>query len=267
MRAGFVNRTDLPNGLHISDIENSSQRNFSSQPKGQSRIIKLPSSSQIQVAITSSAFLSERGSNNVVTKDTSVNNTLRIRSSSSLSYSAITVTTGLTQPVATVIAELNIAFKNAKLPFLASLVGTGQVQLDTTSGDVDIDLDTIANGCTLSTALGFSDGITVTPLTVSALRAVVYPTVTTIDVSSATITGLSTFVSLTTVQKTTLVDAIADVIAPGFIETSLVILSFANGVFGKAASASFQPGGSRITASPGPAIACLTDDGVTPFSI
>lgn len=267
MRAGFVNRTDLPKGLYIDDIEDTSRRNFSSQPKGQSRVLRRPTDAEVQSVLTAFALLSERGSDTGATKDTDPNDTLRIRASSSAPYTVITVTTDNALAVATLVNELNLAFINNGLPFTASVVGTNQVQIDTTSGDVSLDIDTVANGSTLNTALGFTDGVTVTPLTVAALRTAAYPTSTTIDVSTATITGLSTFSDLTTAQQTALVDAVADAIAPSFTETSLVLLSFSGGVLSKASASDFQPGGARIGLTAGPALAVLEDDGSTPFTL
>ena len=104
-------------------------------------------------------------------------------------------------------------------------------------------------------------------LSLAAWRTAVYPTGTTIDVSTSTIAALSTYSLLTTAASAALVDAVADLIAPALVETGQVLLSFAVGVLGKAADATFQPGGARIGLAVGPALALLEDDGSTVFTL
>jgi hypothetical protein len=199
--------------------------------------------------------------------DTSANDTLRIRVNGA--YVDIAVTSGAATPKTTILADLNAAFLTNGYPFVASIVGTNQIQIDTTIAGQNalLDIDTFANGSTLNTPLGLTDGATLTPLTLTALRTAVYPTTTTIDVSSATVTALSTFANLTTTQQADLVDGIADVIAPSLIETGPALLSFAYGNLSKLRDTTFQPGGSRIGLTAGPAVAVLADDGVTPFTL
>lgn len=269
MRAGFVNRTDLPKGLYIDDIEDTSRRNFSSQPKGQSRVLRRPTDSEVQAVLTATAFVSSRATNTAASVDTSSNDTLRIKTSSSASFTVIAVTSGGTTAKTVIAADLNAAFTAAGLDLLATVAGTNQIQIETTVGTASVIIDSVGNGSTLSTAVGFTaGGVTVAALSVSALRTGVYPTSTTIDVSSATLLALAgNFSNLATAKQTAYTTAVQDLIAPEFIETSLVLLSFVNGVLGKAAATSFQPGGTRIGLTAGPAIACLADDGTTPFTV
>jgi hypothetical protein len=200
--------------------------------------------------------------------DTSVNDTLRIRAAGN--YTDIAVTSGAATPKTTILADLNAAFLANNLPFIASIVGTNQIQIDTISPNTGpsavLDIDTFANGSTLNTPLGLTDGATLTGLTVAALQVAVYPTTTTIDVSSATITALSTFANLTTTQQADLVAAIAEVIAPYFVETGYVLLSFVSGNLSEMRDAAFQPGGTYVGLPAGPAVAVVEDDGVTPFT-
>ncbi len=271
MRAGFVDRTDIPNGLYIDDIENASQRNFSSQPIGQSRILRRPSDVELTTILNDHAFLSIVGTLTSATFDTTVANgtLLNIRDSSTGSFTQISVTSSATLSRVQIIADLNMAFKNAKLGFIARLDATNHVVIDTVNGGplVSIEISaTSPSAAALHTVLGLSV-TAITGLSVTDLRTATYPTSTTIDVSSATIEALSTFSSMTSSKKTILVDSIAESISPHLAETSLVLLSFVNGVLGKASSASFQPGGSRIGLPTGPAIAILKDDGTTVFTI
>ncbi|KKM07707.1 hypothetical protein LCGC14_1731200, partial [marine sediment metagenome] len=96
--------------------------------------------------------------------DTSVNDTLRIRANEEDDYVVITVTSGASTAKTVIRDDLNTAFITNNLPFLASIVGTNQIQIDSTIPAAFIDIDTIANGSTLNTPLGLADGATVTPL-------------------------------------------------------------------------------------------------------
>jgi len=110
------------------------------------------------------------------------------------------------------------------------------------------------------------DGGGGTAVTVSALKAAVYPTATTIDVSSATIIGLSgTWGALTAPEQAILVAAIADQVAPELVETGYAQLSFYSGVMKELRDAAFQPGGTRVGLPAGQAIAVVENDGSTPF--
>ena len=84
-----------------------------------------------------------------------------------------------------------------------------------------------------------------------------------LDVSSGTITGVSGLGSATAPQ----VAAIADAIAPRFIETDVAIKSFQVGMISEYLSASYCPDSRRLPALPsGAAISVVQDDGVTPFT-
>jgi len=271
MRAGFVNRTDLPKGLYIDDIENTSQRNFSSQPKGQSRVLRRPTDDEVLAVMAAHAIVTIRGTDTNATVDTTgANGTkLNIRTSASAAYTQVTVTSNAALAKTQIAAELNTAFINAGLGLTARVDGSNRLIIETTAGGPDAYVAISAaspSTAALHTVLGLAAAAT-TGLSLAALRTAVYPTAATIDVSSATILALSTFSLLATAAQTALVAAVADAVAPSFTETSLVLLSFVNGVLGKAADAAFQPGGTRIGLTAGPAIACVEDDGSTPFTV
>jgi len=271
MRAGFVNRTDLPKGLYISDVENTSQRCFSSEPRGQSRYLSRPTDSELLAVLETVAPVTIRGSNTAATVDTTVANgtKLNIRNSASGSYIQVTVTSNAALPKTTIRDELNAEFIAEGLGLTARISGTNQITIDTTAKGptayVAISATTPSTAA-LHTVLGLAAAAT-PGLSLAAWRTAVYPTLTTINVSSATILALSTFALLPAASQTALVAAIQDIIAPEFIETGLVLLSFAYGILGKAADPTFQPGGDRIGLTAGPALAILEDDGVTPYSI
>lgn len=268
MRLGFV-RNDL-SPIYLQDVENTSQRDASLQAKGQSRYFRKPTDAELTAVLNATAFLSARGSNTAATVDTTSNRTLRIRVGASDAYTVIQVTANAALAKTTIVAELNAAFTTAGLPFVASVKGTNQLQIDTKGTNAGpsarLQIDTVGNGSTLSTAVGYAaGGVSLSGLAVSALKTAVYPTSTTINVASATIVALSTFASLTAGQQASIVNAVADLVAPKLAETGPVLRSFAYGTISKLVSSGFQPGGARIGLPIGPACAAVADDGSTPF--
>jgi len=275
MRIGAV-RSDISK-VYISDVENRSQRNFSSEPAGQSVYVSKPTVSQIEAVMGTYAILSAKGDDNGATYDTSINNVLKIKASSSAPFTTITVTANVALAKSQLVAELNAGFALNDLAFKATVLSgadANKVQIDTVSPnagpDAYLEIDTAANGSTLNIAI--NSGWPITPpvlsgLPVATLVTAIYPTSTTIDISSATILALSTFPSMQAVDSTALVDAIANAIAPKLVETGPVLLSFAYGVISKLRSSSFQPGGSRVGLPAGYALYVLQDDGSTPFTL
>lgn len=265
-------RSDL-NSIYLDDIESRTRRNFSSEPAGQSRYIKKPTDSQLLAVLNGYAFLSVRGTVAGATVDTSVNDTLRVRTASTASYTVITVTANAALAKTQLVTELNAAFLSAGLNLVASLqTGSNFVQIDsksTNSGPgAAVQIDSVVNGSTLSTAVGFTvGGVSVTGLSVAALKAAVYPTPTSVDVSSATLLALSTFSLLSSTKQTALVDAVANLVAPSLVETGSVLLSFSYGKLSKLRSSTFRPGPVRTGYTVGAAVAIVDDDGSTPFTL
>jgi hypothetical protein len=225
------------------------------------------------------AILSARATDVAATVDTSVNDTLRIRQAATDAWTTITVTSGAGTAKTTIRDDLNAVFQAplAPLPFVASIVGTNQIQIDTVATDnsgpsARLEIDTNV-ASTLNNAIGYAaGGLILTGLTVAALEAAVYPGGTVVDVSAATINALSTFADLTTVQQALIRDGdnengIADVVAPRLVETGEVLRSFAYGVIGTLGLATFQPGGARAGLPAGAVGSILEDDGVTAFSL
>jgi len=277
MRIGFV-RTDIQR-FYLNDVENTSQRCFSSEPRGQSRYFRYATVADLLVPLNRWGILSLRGSVGAATfATTAPANVLKIKQTAAATFTSITVTSGAAVPIATVIANLNSGFYVNGLPFIAVNDGANHVQINTVaptnSGPAArIQLDTGANGSTLNAILGYNVlGDTVVGLTVAAVAAIVRPTPTTINVSVAAINGMSTFTLLTAAQQALLRDGdnangIADVIAPRLVETGPVLLSYVWGNLSKLRSVTFQPGGARIGLPAGIAAYIVEDDGVSVFTI
>lgn len=266
MRVGAL-RTDIQK-VYLNDVESRVQRCFSSEPPGQSRYYVKPSDSELLAVLNANAPVTLNGTNAGATFNTAAGaNVLVIKDAATGSNATITVTSNAATPIATIISELNAGFLANGLRLTARNSGANRVFIDSTgtnkgpSAYIKVDATS-----TLETVLGLSTTAK-TGLSVSALKTAIYPTASSINVSSANILALSTFQYLTTGAQTALVDAIADLVAPELIETGPVLLSFVYGNLSGFASASFQPGGARVGLPAGAALFCLQDDGSTPFSV
>lgn len=268
MRIGIV-RTDIAR-IYLSDVENASQRDFSSQPKGQSRYFVHPTDAQLTAVLNKFGLATLLGTNTSTFNTTGSNGTkLNIRVRSTDAYKQVTVRSGATVTAAQIVTDLNLGFKNGGIAASARVAGTA-VAIDTTVGGPGVNLDLDASTpstATLQTVLGLSTS-PVAGVTLAALKAAVYPTATTVNVASATILalgGATGFINLSTAQQTALVGAVQDLVAPRIVETGPALRSFAYGILSKMASPSFQPGGSRSKLPAGVACEVLADDGSTPF--
>jgi len=207
MRVAIV-RSDLGQHLYLDDVENRSQRCFSSEPAGQSRYFHKPTNAELLAALASSANLTIRGTDVAATVDTTVANgtKLNIKSSASAVYTQVVVTSSATLAKTQVVAELNAQFLNAGLGLVARISGTNQVTIDTTAKGPSAYVSISAgspSAAALQTVLGLAVATTV-GLTVAALKAVVYVGVTAVagqtgaagvysaaDGVKATLTGLT----------------------------------------------------------------------------
>ncbi len=274
MRVGFI-RSDLGR-VYLSDLENTSQRNFSSEPPGQSRYVSRPSDDKLSDALVDGGYVvNARGTNNAATKDTNPANALLIRVVPTGQFTSITVTAGDTQPVATVVSDLNSAFSAASLPLEASFVSTGMVQIQSTVKGSNSYIGINPTGSTLAPILGFPTGMVVAGLTPTDLRNAVVPSGTSINVSPGNIGGLSSspgytgalITNLPTGTQLSIIGAVQEAVAPRVIDTGRALLSFDRGVLADLRDSSFQPGGARSGVAAGAAVVVVEDDGVTPKTI
>ncbi len=271
MRVAAV-RSDISK-IYLSDVESRTQRNFSSEPPGQSLYLQKPSSETLLSVLNAKAILSVIGTDTNANVNTSSNSAFRIKTSPG-SFTVLSVTAGVSVSKETIVADLNTGFLNNGLNVVASITGTNQIRLDTVapnSGPTAVlRIDTAANGSTLNALIAAAWAASppnLSGLSVSALSTALYPTATTVDVSDATLDALSTFTSMSTASKADFYAALRDVVAPYLVETGLVLLSFAYGSLSKMRSSSFQPGGARVGLPAGVGVAVVEDDGVTPFTI
>jgi len=270
MRVGIV-RSDI-GSVYLSDVENRAQRCFSSEPAGQSRYFAKPSDAEFLAVLNEYGATALKGNNSSASVDTDPSNTLRVRTTAGAAFTVITVTALNSCPKATIVADLNTGFTNAGLN-LQAVLQSNQVIIKTTGAsngpDGYIELDSVGNGSTLNSVLSnaWNSGVSVSGVTVSSLKSTVYPSSTTVNVSSGQIDNLSQFAALPTADLANLVDAVADLVAPRLVETGPVLLSFTYGILSKLTDSTFQPGGARVGLPAGVAAAVVEDDGSTPFTL
>lgn len=269
MRVGIV-RSDI-NKIFLNDIESRSQRCFSMEPYGQTRYLHKPTSEELLNVLNKYATLTSAGNNGDATVDTTGANAtkLNIRTSATGAFSQVVVTSGAAITKDQIVFDLNAGFKSNGLPLIARVDTHECIMIDTLAKGPGAYIEvsaTLPSVAALHTVLGL--GATMkSGLSVDDLKAAVYPTEKTIDVSTVNILSLSTFSSMTIENLIQLREAIANVIAPHFVETGMVLLSFAYGNLSKMRSPNFWPGGSRSGIPAGVCAAVVEDDGFTPFLI
>jgi hypothetical protein len=273
MRVGIV-RTDLGKGIYIADVESRVQRCFSHEPPGQSRTVRRPTDYELLAVLNDYPVpLSLTGTDVTANVDTSTKFTLRIRAFPGDAFTAINVTSNLF-PVpgttkVTIRNDLNAAFVANSLPFVASIVAVNRLRITTTITGPTAYLEVDTNvASTLNDIVGFAAGGVVVAgasyaTLLAAVKAAVYPTAVTINVAQATIIGSNAgFALLSAPDQTDFVLAVADLVAPQFVETPMAVMSFAKGVISKMRVAAFKPDG--LVAGIGAAV--VENDGVTVMS-
>ena len=196
-------RTDIKD-IYLDDVENSSQRTFSSEPAGQSRYFHNPTDVEIASVLTKYAFVTRVGSTAQPFDTTIANGTiLLIKASAAASYTQITVTSGAALTAAQIVASLNSGFSSAGLPFLARATVANNVAIDSTVGGPAAYIRMDTTSAALATVLGLT--LTALPgLTAPLLNKAVYigltavggqtgvaATITAFDGAKATIGGLT----------------------------------------------------------------------------
>lgn len=100
--------------------------------------------------------------------NTSSNKTLRVRVSAASAYTAITVTSGASTAKTQIVNDLNAAFITNGIPAYASLSNTTANALVVSTNTQYLDIDSVANGSNLNTAVGYPSGGQVVTGAVSA---------------------------------------------------------------------------------------------------
>ncbi len=172
--------------------------------------------------------------------------------------------------LATLIAAINVALTGTGI---VARQGTGvglRVALESGTRGVDsrLEIATIVGGCTISTPLAFTDGAVRTMPAASDFITDCLPVGGPLDVSTATIIAegaatSTTALALIPANRGT-VTAVADAIAPRFIETVVATESFQVGMLSKYLNVLYNPDPNLLP--DGAAITVVQDDGTTPFT-
>lgn len=264
MRVGII-RGDLPGPLFLADLEPTSQTNFPTEPAGQTRYVGRPDVSNVGAALAS-ASAAILGTGAVVFPLTidGTNDTLLLKDHTAVAFTTVTLAHAVYASLTTLRVAVNAALVAAGLSVTApSGLSTSRLILVSTTGPgAYIALDTVAHGSTGNTDLGLPNGATWTVPSAAAAITALLPVGGPLDVSSGTMASVVS--PLITAAQ---VKAIADTIAPQFVDTDVAVKSFLVGNLSKWLSASFVPDANRLPAmTPGAAITVVQDDGVSVFA-
>jgi len=265
MRVGVI-RGDIPGPLALMDLEPISRYNPPTEPEGQERRVGRPDTTVVGTAL-GDIPAGRTGSTDIsagATVTLGVDDNLEIKLAAAAPFTSVTVAAGVYASGAALVAAVNTALATAGVDATARLddfVGTFLVIQSNTTGtgsyvEVDADPPSTFNG-----VVGWAPGATTVPTTAAVITATL-PVGGPLDVSIATLIG--TVGSGGTQAQ---YDALADSIAPQFIETDVAIKSFQVGMISGFLAPTWNPDPNRLPPfTPGAAIEVVADDGVTPFS-
>jgi len=177
MRVAIV-RSDISK-VYLDDVENTSQRCFSSEPVGQSRYFHQTTDAELLAVLNAYAFLTDLGSVGAATFATNgvaTDNKLNVKTSAAAAFTQVAVTIGAAVPIATIVSDLNAGFAAAGLGLTARADATNHVAIDTTAKGPAAYFQISAaspTAGTLQTILGLGLG-PLSGLTVAALNSAVY---------------------------------------------------------------------------------------------
>jgi len=276
MRIGIV-RSDLGNGVNITDIDSRNQYPYASVVPGQSRTLRRPTDQEFLDLVKANPVpVAVTGLNTATGVDTRLATGLSIRVAAGSSYSTIPVGGTGAALKTTIAAQLNSGFASAGLPLQASVVGTNQLRIGSTRAGEGAYFEIGSQGSAgftgaLNYVLGISPRAYVGPSSkamAAALKSAVY-TGQRFDVGSGAVsaagvnvgTGANINYGLLGTGLYPFQQKVADLVAPKFVAGGDVLLSFAEGSMSKLRSSSYESNG--VT---GAALYATLDDGVTPFS-
>jgi len=263
MRVGVI-RGDMPGPVSIMDLETISQYNPPTEPEGQERRIGRPDATVVGAALA----VIPAGSQGTVNVSagaaiTGLNNVLRAKVSAAAAFTAVTIPIAVYASGTSLVAAVNAALATAGLAATARLNGNFLVLQSNAPGVGSyLEIDTVANLSTFNTPVGFNVAGEVTTVpTAAAVITATLPVGGPLNVSTATLVA-----TVGDGGTTAQVSALADSIAPHFVDTDVAIKSFQVGMISGFRSASYNPDPNRIPAiASGAAVSVVQDDGTTPF--
>lgn len=267
MRIAVI-RGDLPGPVFLADLEDVSQYNPPTEPKGQERYLSRPTSTSFGAAMDlyAPATFASIGDITFPLVINAGNQTLKVRDDFA-GFETYLIPTGAYADITTLLAAINVALgavgTYVALPLATAPTLRIAIQTVAKGAGTYIEFDSTAGGSTANTPLVFSPGgdDKTVPSAATVITATV-PVGGPVDVSPAT---LRTQIGpgLTDAQMAGLQNALA----PLLVETDAAIKSFQVGYLYDLRNAAYNPDPSRLPPiTPGAAIAVVADDGTTPFT-
>ncbi len=279
MRIGII-RGDLPGPIQLTDLETVSQYNPTTEQKGQTRYLSRPTVAEIQNSLSNATTgagavaqgLDISGSFPLTIDNT--NHTLRFRILSTDSFTAVAVANAVYASFATYMAAVQAAFVGQSVRIYQGAGSGTRLAFESTVKGVSsyLEFDTNGNGSTNNASSGLAAGGVIRDMpTAATFITALNPVGGTLDVSTTTINavGAGTNANALAPIPTSrgVQTAMAEAIAPLFIETDVVVDSFLVGNISQLLNANFNPDSRRVPAlTPGAAIAVIKDDGSTTFT-
>lgn len=278
MRIGVI-RGDLPGPIHLQDLEDVSQYNPAMEPRGQDRYVSRPSVAELETVLAHPTFgagATIEGSDIAGSFPLAIiaanNDVLRIRKSSTGSYTVITVPAAVYADFAALLAAVNTVLAGTGI---VARQGTGagtRLALESQTRGVTsyLGIDSVVNGSTFNTPAGFGAAAVVRTMpSAAAFILACNPVGGALNVSAAAINAVGATTNTNALSLIPsargAVDALAEAIAPRVVETYVAIDSFLTGMLSQYRSASFNPD-SRRGLTNGAAISVVQDDGSTPYA-
>jgi len=265
MRVGVI-RGDIPGPLALMDLEPISRYNPPTEPEGQERRVGRPDSTVVggALGVIPAGLQGTTDISGGATVTLGVDDVLEAKVASAAAFTTVTVAAAVYASGQDLVDAVNTAIATAGLDATARLddSGTYMVLQSNTPGvgsyvEIDADPPSTFNG-----VVGFGAGGSFTVPTVATVVTTCLPVGGPLDVSTATL--YATVGAGATLAQ---LNALADTIAPQFIDTDVAIKSFQVGMISGFLDASYNPDPRAMPPlTPGPAIEVVADDGVTPFT-
>lgn len=272
MRLAVI-RDDLPGPILLTDLEQVSGRNVPVDAPGQVRYISLPTAEAVETALadsTTGVGATLRGS--ALTFNVTINSgnkVLRLKTAAADAFVNYTIAEAAYTTIATLLAAVNNAIEASGV--VAFNIGNALVLEAPTKGvDSYLQTDTIANGGTANTILGFANGaIRTMPAASAYLTAAGIPDGP-LDVSQAALEAVGATTNSNALEpyydaEDPRATVVADAIAPIFAETDVALDSFLVGTIAGYHSANFNPDSRNPAVDAGAAIDVVENDGSTAF--
>lgn len=269
MRVGVI-RGDIPGPIFVNDLEDVSQWCPSIEPRGQDRYLSRPDLTLVGAALAANIPASRKGTLDIsagVTVVLGASDVLQIRVSPTAGYTSCTVAAAVYTAAAFIVA-VNAAISASAMRGLvvASLDETGlYFVLRTTAKGTGsyLGVNVLATS-TLNTLVGFANpAFAFTVPTAAAVITATLPVLGVLDLRDVITLQPLLGYGTTLAERT----AVADTIAPRFIETEVVKKSFQVGNLADLRNALFNPDPNRLPAiANGPAITVTQDDGFTLYT-